>query len=184
MCGESVRRVQDHNPANEHTISVYRAVVASYTTTLTIHRPIARTFGFVSDFRNAAKWDPRTYAVEKTTDGPIGVGTRFVLTGGMMTKSAVQRLHLPESVAGMPLPYDVVAFDAPNEFVLEGETGMFVYSDRLEFSADGDDTILRYFAELKLKRLSSVGEPLLRKMFQRIGDGATAGLPAAVVCGT
>ena len=158
--------------------------VATYETILTIPRPIEETFAFVSDFRNAARWDPRTYSARKTTDGPIGVGTRFILTGGMMLGSVVKRLHLPESVAGMSLPYDVVAFDAPNAFTLKGESGMLHWCDHLEFTAEGDNTRLSYFAELEMKRFSTIGEALLARMFQRIGDGATADLPETVVRGT
>jgi dehydrogenase/reductase SDR family protein 12 len=154
--------------------------VATYETTLTIPRPLEETFAFVSDFRNAAKWDPRTYSAEKTTDGPIGVGTRFMLTGGIMPESVVKRLHLPKSVAGMSLPYDVVAFDAPNEFTLKGESRMLRWCDCLEFTAVGDSTSLRYLAELEMKRFNAPGEALLHRMFQRIGDGATADLPATV----
>ena len=58
--------------------------VATYETILRIPRPIEATFAFVSDFRNAVTWDPRTYSADKTTEGPIGVGTQFMLTGGMM----------------------------------------------------------------------------------------------------
>ena len=158
--------------------------VAKYETILTIPRPIEETFAFVSDFRNAARWDPRTYSARKTTDGPIGVGTRFILTGGMMPGSVVKRLHLPESVAGMSLPYDVVAFDAPNAFTLKGESGMLHWCDHLEFTAEGDNTRLSYFAELEMKRFSTIGEALLARMFQRIGDGATADLPETVVRGS
>jgi dehydrogenase/reductase SDR family protein 12 len=157
--------------------------VATYETILTIPRPIDETFAFVSDFRNAARWDPRTYSAEKETEGPIGVGTRFMLTGGMMPKSVVKRLHLPESVAGMSLPYDVVAFDAPNEFTLKGESRMLCWCDHLKFTAEGDSTSLRYFAELKMKRFNAPGEALLRRMFERIGNGATADLPETVARG-
>ena len=45
-------------------------------------RFVEELFAFVSDFRNAAAWDPRTYAVEKATEGPTGIGPRFMLTGG------------------------------------------------------------------------------------------------------
>jgi dehydrogenase/reductase SDR family protein 12 len=155
--------------------------VATYETILTIRRTVEETFAFVSDFRNAAKWDPRTYSAEKTTDGSIGVGTRFMLTGGMMPESVVKRLHLPESIVGMSLPYDVVAFDAPNEFTLKGESRMLRWCDHLEFTAVGDNTSLRYFAELEMKRFNAPGEALLHRMFQRIGDGATADLPETVV---
>lgn len=158
--------------------------MATYETVLIIPQTVAATFAFVSDFRNAEHWDPRTYSVEKATDGPIGVGTRFVLTGGMMREDLVKRLRLPQSMAGMALPYDVVDFDPPNEFVLEGESRLVRYRDHLEFSADGANTRLRYFAELSLKGPLALGEPLLKMMFKRIGDDATRDLPATVVAGT
>lgn len=154
--------------------------MATYEAFLSIPRPVPATFGFVSDFRNAALWDPRTYSVEKTTDGPIGVGTRFVLTGGLMREDVVQRLRLPKTVVGMALPYDVVEFDPPHAFALEGESGVVRYRDVLEFSADGDGTRLRYYAELELRGPFAVAEPLLRRTFQRIGDDATRDIPAAV----
>jgi hypothetical protein len=163
----------------------YDPSVATYETTLIIPCVLDEAFAFVSDFRNAALWDPRTYAVEKATPGPIGVGTRFMLTGGMLTKHLVRRLHIPESVAGMPLPYDVVRFEPPHEFVLEGESPVFRYRDLLEFSPTdgGACTELRYSAELMLKGLMAVGEPFLRIMFRRIGDDATRDLPATVARG-
>ena len=154
--------------------------MATYETILTIFAPIEATFAFVSDFRNAARWDPRTYRVEKATEGPIGVGTRFILTGGVLREETARRLHLPESVAGMPLPYDVTEFEPPNYFTLDGETGVVRYHDRIEFEPDGAGTRLRYYAELEMKGVLKIGEPLLRMMFKRIGDEATRGIPDAV----
>ena len=151
---------------------------------MTVPCGLGATFAFVSDFRNAERWDPRTYAVEKATEGPIGIGTRFILTGGMLREDLVKRLRIPRSMAGMALPYDVVEFDSPNEFVLEGESRLVRYRDHLEFSADGGNTRLRYFAELSLKGPLAIGEPLLRMMFKRIGDDATRDLPATVVGGS
>ena len=158
--------------------------MATYETILTIPQSVDETFAFVSDFRNAAKWDPRTFSVDKTTDGDIGIGTRFMLTGGMLPEATVARLHLPKSMAGMALPYDVAEFDAPHEFVLVGESRLVRYRDHLEFWPDGNGTRLRYFAELELKGPLSIMEPLLGRMFQRIGDDATRDLPATVVRGT
>ena len=105
--------------------------MASYEAELAIPRSVEKTFAFVSDFRNASRWDPRTYSVEKVTEGPIGVGTRFVLTGGVVPRNVLERLRVPGSRAGMPLPYDVVEFNAPTGFVLEGESRAFRYRDHL-----------------------------------------------------
>ena len=154
--------------------------VATYETVLQIPRSVDEVFAFVSDYRNAAAWDPRTYAVEKTTEGPIGIGTRFVLTGGLLREDLVKRIHLPRRLAGMALPYDMTTFDPPNEFTLEGESWAVRYRDHLEFSAQGAGTRLRYAAELELKGPMALGEPLMRRTFQRIGDDATRDLPAVV----
>jgi hypothetical protein len=158
-------------------------VVAHYQTTLIVPCSLPETFAFVSDFRNAAKWDPRTYSVEKTTAGPIGVGTRFVLTGGILREEWVERLRIPRRLAGMALPYDVVEFDAPRGFVLAGESRTMRWRDHLQFSAADDTTRVRYAAELEFKGVLRIGEPFLARMFQRIGDDATADLPARVADG-
>lgn len=157
--------------------------MATYETILHIPLSLEATFAFVSDFSNAARWDPRTYSAEKVTDGPIRVGTRFVLTGGMLREETVRRLHLPRSLAGMSLPYDMVEFDPPNEFVLEGETRIVRYRDHLEFSVESDGTRLRYYAELDVKSRLAIGRGFLQRMFTRIGDDATRGLPDAAVPG-
>ena len=52
-----------------------RRIVAQ--TTVEIHRDAATVFAYVSDFRNLVQWFPGYLSVEKTTPGPIGVGTRF-----------------------------------------------------------------------------------------------------------
>ncbi len=154
--------------------------VAIYETILTVPRPASASFAFVSDFSNAVHWDPRTYATEKVTEGPVGVGTRFMLTGGMMKEAWVRRFRIPKRLAGMALPYDVVEFDSPNGFVLEGETRVFRYRDEIDFSEEGDVTKVRYWAKLEFKGPLRILDLLLRPMFRRIGDDATRDLPEVV----
>jgi dehydrogenase/reductase SDR family protein 12 len=154
--------------------------VAIYERTLHIHRSVEDSFAFVSNFQNASRWDPRTYSASMTSEGPIGIGTRFVLTGGLLKGETVSRLHLPIALAGMPLPYDMIEFKAPFEFVLEGQSRAVRYRDRLVFSQNGDSTQLVYSAELELKGPLSVFDSLLQRAFKRIGDDATNGLVAAV----
>jgi hypothetical protein len=167
------------NPfANNHQRRIES--MAIFETELNIAAPLAETFAYVSDFSNAPSWDPRTYAAEKTTDGPIGIGTRFILTGGMLPKGFLTRLRIPVSLAGMPLPYDVVHYDAPRTFTLRGESAILRWEDILEFSSDGENTRLRYFARLELKGLLVMGEPFLRLLFRRIGVDATSDIPAVV----
>lgn len=157
----------------------------TYETTLLVPRPLEETFAFVSDFRNAARWDPRTFSTEKVTEGPIGLGTRFLLSGGLVPQYLVpgRLAFLLEPLLAMPLPYDVVAFDPPREFVLQGETAAFRYDDRITFAAEGASTRLTYLARLEFRGVLTPFNPILQLAFKRIGDDATRDLAVTVVEG-
>jgi len=158
--------------------------MASYETTIVIPRSIEDAFAFISNFQNAPLWDPRTYAAEKKTSGTIGVGTRFVLNGGLFPLRVFPFAKgIATTILGMPLTYDVVTYEPPRELELEGETPLFRYRDRLELIPVGSQTRLIYSARLELKGPFAIGEPLLKRMFQRIGDDATANIADAVTRG-
>jgi uncharacterized protein YndB with AHSA1/START domain len=60
-----------------------------FETTVTIDRPIEEVFAFLADGRNDKKFSPRILEIEKTTEGPPGVGTIYVSTAkdaGVKTK--------------------------------------------------------------------------------------------------
>ena len=42
-----------------------------------IERPIDEVFDFAADMRNELKWNPDVESMEKVTEGPVGLGTRF-----------------------------------------------------------------------------------------------------------
>jgi carbon monoxide dehydrogenase subunit G len=57
--------------------------------TTVVARPIEEVFAFLANGENDVKFSPRVQQIRKTTDGPIGVGTRFESTvkdAGMTTK--------------------------------------------------------------------------------------------------
>jgi dehydrogenase/reductase SDR family protein 12 len=154
--------------------------MATYETTFLVDCPAEETFAFVSNFENAVSWDPRTFRARKLTDGPVRLGTRFVLTGGMLRKDALPA-RVPAALAGaMPLRYDVVAFDPPHELVLAGENLLVRYADRIEFTPCGARTRIRYAARLDLRGPLSLADGILQRLFRRIGDDATRDLPSAV----
>lgn len=158
--------------------------MASYETVITIPRPIAETFAFISSFDNASLWDPRTYESTNVTEGPVRPGTRFVIRGSALKESTVRRLRIPIVLATMQLTYDMTEMDPPNRFVLEGENAIYRYSDHLGFLSDGENTLVTYGATLELRGPLRIFEGVLKRNFQRIGDDATAGLAEAVVRGT
>jgi hypothetical protein len=163
------------------TLDAGRGKVATFETSLVIARPLAATFAFLTDFRNAPRWDPRTYDARKLTPGHIGLGTRFLLAGGLISRATLDRLHLPDWLRQTTeLPYEVVSFVPRREMVVRGQTSALRYEDHLVFSADGDATRLQYFATMELTGVFHLAEPLLGRLLETIGSDATRGMPAAV----
>lgn len=49
----------------------------AYTKATVIRRSPEDVFDFCSDLRNELEWNPSARSIEKLTDGPVGVGTRY-----------------------------------------------------------------------------------------------------------
>jgi Polyketide cyclase / dehydrase and lipid transport len=49
----------------------------SYRVETMIHRPPEDVFDYCSDLRSELGWNPKVKYIEKLTDGPVGVGTRY-----------------------------------------------------------------------------------------------------------
>src|SRR5215207_5506471 len=43
-----------------------------------INRPPEEVFDYLIDLRNELEWNPDVQSMEKITDGPIGIGTKFL----------------------------------------------------------------------------------------------------------
>lgn len=155
--------------------------MATFEASLVIRRPLAATFAFVTDFRNAPRWDPRTYDAAQITPGRIGLGTKFMLHGGLVSRTTRERLHVPDWLSqASQLEYEVVSFVPRREMVVRGETAVLRYEDHLVFSAEGDATRLHYRATMELKGVLEVGDALIDPIFDVIGAEATRGIPGAV----
>ena len=62
----------------------------AYRTETVIHRPPEEVFEFCSDLRSELQWNPKVKYVEKLTDGPVGVGTRYRARWANSGPTAVQ----------------------------------------------------------------------------------------------
>ena len=78
-----------------------------------IDRPAEEVFDFVTDARNEPRYNPRILSAEKTTPGPVGRGTHFVLVSKAMgQRTAVEyeittyerpRRITSRTIRGLPL---------------------------------------------------------------------------------
>src|SRR3712207_5703755 len=67
---------------------------------IVINQPAEEVFDFVTDARNEPRYNQRILSAEKTTPGPIGHGTRFVL----VSKAMGQRTEVE---------YEIIAYERP-----------------------------------------------------------------------
>jgi uncharacterized protein YndB with AHSA1/START domain len=72
----------------------------AYSTETVIRRPPEEVFEFCSDLRSELRWNPKVKYIEKLTDGPVGVGTRYRARWANSGSTAVE----------------VVAFDRPRSW--------------------------------------------------------------------
>lgn len=77
-------------PAGSHERDRKRG--ANVRGSVVIDRPVADVFAVVADQRNEPRFNPRMRSVEKVTSGPIGGGTRWLISTG--TKSRLTRFEL------------------------------------------------------------------------------------------
>jgi ligand-binding SRPBCC domain-containing protein len=70
----------------------------------TIGRPVEEVFDFVTDARNEPRYNPRMLRARKTTPGPMGSGTRFVLMSKAMGRPVA-------------VEYEITAYERPQRMI-------------------------------------------------------------------
>ena len=105
---------------------------------IVIERPVEEVFDFVTNARNEPRYNPRILSAHKTTPGPIGRGTRFVLVSKAMGRP-------------MAVEYEITAFERPLRMTsrtIRGLPLMDVESAET-FEAVGGDTRMRWKWEVR-----------------------------------
>jgi len=133
--------------------------MARYVTKVRTQRPAAEVFDYMADLRHFRDWDPGVKKVVQVEGDGGGVDGVFDV-----------------SVSGTTLRYRTVEFDSPHLLVVKAESGTLISTDRITVDTDAEGTLVTYDADLRLKHVLAVADPLLRLAFGRIGDRAAAGL--------
>jgi glyoxylase-like metal-dependent hydrolase (beta-lactamase superfamily II) len=123
----------------------------SYSIETVVCRPAEDVFDFCSDLRSELRWNPKAEYVEKLTEGPVGVGTRY---------------RAQWSNSG-PTTVEVVQFDRPWRWETHANArGMGIrFQGTVTDAAPG----ARYTAylELRLRRLARLVAPLALRAMRR-----------------
>jgi len=123
------------------------------------------TFAYLSDFANAAEWDPGIVEARRLTPPPTSVGSRFEVTA--LFRGRRQSFE-----------YVVTELEDGSRIALRGEGEKALSDDVITVAAGEGGTRVTYEADLRLKGVYRVAEPFLGSTFKRMGDAALDGLAA------
>jgi carbon monoxide dehydrogenase subunit G len=133
---------------------------------LEVPRDPEATFAYLSDFSSSAEWDPGIAEARRLTPAPTAVGSRFEVIA--LFRGKRQRFE-----------YVVTSYDGGRRIALHGEGEKAVSDDMITVTAGaGGGSRVAYDADIRLKGVLRVAEPLLGSTFRRMGDDALDGLAA------
>ncbi|MBV8955114.1 MAG: SRPBCC family protein [Solirubrobacterales bacterium] len=125
-------------------------------------------FAYLSDFSTSEEWDPGVVEAERVGGGAVG--------GGAVGEGTEFRLVAEFLGRKTPLTYRLVEYEPSRRVTFVGENASVASRDRITFETTATGTRVTYDAELSLKGLLRLADPLLALAFNRVGDRALAGL--------
>ena len=141
--------------------------MARYVTTIPSALPQVEAFAYMADFANARRWDPSVSEAKRIGDASSGVGSTFDLIARFGGRD-------------VPLRYEIVEYDAPRRVVLEARRPGFVSRDTITVEPAENGSIVHYDATLAFGGLGRLLDPVMQRVFDRVGARATLGLQTAL----
>ncbi|MEO7130126.1 MAG: SRPBCC family protein [Dermatophilaceae bacterium] len=135
--------------------------------TVTVERPVADVYAYLSDFTTTTEWDAGTI---RTTleSGDGGVGTSYRNLSKFLGRET-------------ELTYVITDLEPDRLIKLRGENKTVIAHDTMSLAATpSGGTQITYRAEFDFKGLARFVVPFLGGAFRRLGDEAAAGLRAAL----
>lgn len=126
-----------------------------------IRRPVEEVFAYVSDLRHSAEWQAGVSEVKKVTEGPLGVGTRFLAVRTFMGRK-------------LQLSSQFVTYE-PNRMVVFRFSGSIPGEGSYVFESTVEGTSVTSRVEMQPRGFARVAEPLIAASLRRQME---ANLPA------
>lgn len=129
-------------------------------------RPIARVWGYLSDFTTTTEWDPGTVCTTRVSgDGGPGTTYRNVST------------FLGRETEVTYVVEDLVPLE---RITLRGENKTVLAHDTMAMRATPDGTEVAYIVEFDFKGASRYLQPLLRLPLKKLADDGRRGMREAL----
>ena len=124
-------------------------------------------FAYMADFANARLWDPSVSEARRLGETPIAIGSSFDLVARFGGRN-------------VPLRYEIVEYDPPRRVVLEARRPGFVSRDTITVEPAADGSVVHYDATLAFGGLGRLLDPIVQRIFNRVGARAALGMQTAL----
>ena len=126
---------------------------------VTVQRSPHEVFEYLANFENVPDWNYAIVETRKTSDGPVGVGTKYRQTRSLPSPS--------EEV------FEVTEFEPDQRLAIHGGLGPFEGTLTYELETVADGTRITNSADLEAHGLLKIAAPLASR---RVGDAVAANL--------
>ncbi len=119
-----------------------------------IDRPVEEVFDFVADERNEPRYNPHMTRVEQTSDGPIGVGSRFRAAMTSMGRSSEMLI-------------EYTGFERPRRLASSTHMSSMDTQGGLTFDPVLGGTLMRWLWDVQPRGILKVMRPVVAWMGRR-----------------
>ncbi|WP_270887026.1 SRPBCC family protein [Pedococcus sp. 5OH_020] len=134
--------------------------------TFTVTRSPAQVLAYLSDFGNAEQWDPGTVRCTRVDSGEVTVGSRWKNVSKVLGRET-------------ELDYELVRLE-PDRLILRGSNTTATSTDDIAVVAHPSGSEVTYHAHIMFNGPARLAEPLMQRVFERLGDQTVAGIRRAL----
>lgn len=134
--------------------------------TFVVDRPAEVVAEYLADFSNAVDWDPGTVACVRLDSGPVQEGARWRNTSRVLGRET-------------ELDYEL-AVKSRSQVKLVGRNKTATSVDDIRLRPHGTRTEVTYVADIQFHGWAKLSSPLMRLVFERLGNKVEKQLPTAV----
>jgi len=139
--------------------------MAHYETSVATTRPAEEAFAMMADMTRFAEWDPGVQSAEQVSGTEPGLDAAYrLVVDGVGPAPAT------------PLTYVMKEFEVGRRYRAEAQAKFFASDDIVSVTPTDDGCVVTYGADLVLSGPFKIFDPLLKPIFNKIGDAAAAGL--------
>ncbi len=140
--------------------------MVSVSRTFVVDKPVDTVLAYLADFSNAVTWDHGTQSCTPVDDSPMAVGKTW---------------HNVSKIAGVTteLNYTLTEYDG-SHLLLVGSNKTATSEDRISARPHAKGSEVTYKAVITFNGLAKLGTPIVRLVFEYLGNKVEKGIRDAV----